>query len=45
MMRQYRRYTGARNMGSDMDRWKTWQAMQGNRNASNADYFAAMGRR
>lgn len=45
MMRQYRRYTGARNMGSDMDRWKTWQAMQGNRNASNADYFSQMGRR
>lgn len=38
LMRQYRKYTGARDMNSDMDRWKTYQAMQGNRNASNADY-------
>lgn len=41
MMNKYRKYTSARNMNSDMDRWKTWQAMQGNRNASNADYYAA----
>lgn len=40
-MRQYSRYTGARNMNSDMDRWKTYQAMNGNRNASNRDYYAA----
>lgn len=40
-MRQYRRYTGANNMKSDMDRWKTYQAMNGNRNASNADYYTA----
>lgn len=40
-MRKYRRYTGAANMNSEMDKWKTWQAMQGNRNASNADYYAA----
>lgn len=40
-MRQYRRYTGATNMNSDMDRWKTYQAMNGNRNASNADYYSA----
>lgn len=40
-MRQYRRYTGANDMKSDMDRWKTYQAMNGNRNASNADYYAA----
>lgn len=40
-MQQYRRYTGANNMNSDMDRWKTYQAMNGNRNASNADYYTA----
>lgn len=40
-MRQYRRYTGANDMKSDMDRWKTYQAMNGNRNASNADYYTA----
>lgn len=40
-MNKYRKYTSARNMNSDMDRWKTWQAMNGNRNASNADYHAA----
>lgn len=40
LMRKYRKYTAANNMGSDMDKWKTWQAMQGNRNASNADYNA-----
>lgn len=40
-MRQYLRYTGATNMNSDMDRWKTYQAMNGNRNASNADYYSA----
>lgn len=40
-MRQYAKYTGANDMNSDMDKWKTWQAMQGNRNASNADYYAA----
>lgn len=39
-MQQNRRYTGARNMNSEMDRWKTWMAMNGNRNASNADYRA-----
>ena len=40
-MRKYRRYTGANDMKSDMDRWKTYQAMNGNRNASNADYYTA----
>lgn len=40
-MRKFRRYTGASNMNSEMDKWKTWQAMQGNRNASNADFYAA----
>ena len=40
-MHQYRRYTGANDMNSDMDRWKTYQAMNGNRNASNADYYTA----
>jgi hypothetical protein len=40
-MQKYKRYTGAGNMNSDMDKWKTWQAMQGNRNASNADYRTA----
>jgi hypothetical protein len=40
-MRKYRKYTAAGNMNSEMDRWKTLQAMQGNRNASNKDYRAA----
>jgi outer membrane biosynthesis protein TonB len=40
-MRKHRGVTGASNMNSDMDKWKTWQAMQGNRNAANADYRAA----
>ena len=39
-MKQYAGQTGASNMNSEMDRWKTWQAMQGNTNASNADYRA-----
>ena len=39
-MQQNRRWTAARNMNSEMDRWKTWMAMNGNRNASNADYRA-----
>lgn len=43
-MRRYRRYTGASDMKSEMDKWKTWQAMQGNRNASNADFYAARSR-
>ena len=40
-MRRHSGVTGASNMNSDMDKWKTWQAMQGNRNASNADYRTA----
>ena len=28
-------------MNSDMDRGKTYQAINGNRNASNADYYSA----
>jgi hypothetical protein len=39
-MAKYRKHTGARDMNSEMDRWKTWQAMNGNPNASNADYYA-----
>lgn len=39
-MQQNRKWTAARNMNSEMDRWKTWMAMNGNRNASNADYWA-----
>lgn len=39
-MQQNRKWTAARNMNSEMDRWKTWMAMNGNRNASNADYRA-----
>lgn len=40
-MKKYRKYTAAGDMNSEMDRWKTLQAMQGNRNASNKDYRAA----
>ena len=40
-MRKYRKYTGASDMNSEMDRWKTLQAMQGNMNASNRDYRMA----
>lgn len=40
-MKKYRKYTAAGNMNSEMDRWKTLQAMQGNRNASNKDYRTA----
>lgn len=39
-MQQNRKWTAARNMNSEMDRWKTWMAMNGNRNASNDDYYA-----
>lgn len=43
-MRNFRRHTGASNMNSEMDKWKTWQAMQGNLNASNADFYKARSR-
>ena len=39
-MAKYRKHTGAVDMNSEMDRWKTYQAMNGNPNASNADYYA-----
>lgn len=41
-MRQHRNITGAGNMNSDMDKWKTWMAMQGRgREATNKAYYAA----